>query len=301
METDVKRNQFFTYITRRSMNLVTVCGHNTTMLYHMLRHYQPNVKNFFVNIYANYEDDPIIEEATSICRELGIEPHKVWIEEPFNWDKVTEIYNETISLKPDEWWVVADDDELQVYSKPIEEIVEECEENGWEFVRGGFIDRIGEGGDFPKITKESNVWKEMPNAGFFRYPLSRAEANKVTLLKGKHGVVSGQHFIQFDNGDTSWGDYHPLCYPIEKNFTQVHHFKWDYSVLQRLKEVSSSKLHEAFSHEYKKMLSAIEYLDYKLDLNEREFMFERVESPDYKQYRKWKPLTKKILKIGGLI
>ena len=283
------------------MNLVTVCGHNTTMLYHMLRHYQPNVKNFFVNIYANYEDDPIIEEATSICRELGIEPHKVWIEEPFNWDKVTEIYNETISLKPDEWWIVADDDELQVYSKPIEEIVQECEENGWEFVRGGFIDRIGEGGDFPKITKESNVWKEMPNAGFFRYPLSRAEANKVTLLKGKHGVVSGQHFIQFDNGDTSWGDYHPLCYPIEKNFTQVHHFKWDYSVLQRLKEVSSSKLHEAFSHEYKKMLSAIEYLDYKLDLNEREFMFERVESPDYKQYRKWKPLTKKILKIGGLI
>ena len=283
------------------MNLVTVCGHNTTMLYHMLRHYQPNVKNFFVNIYANYEDDPIIEEATSICRELGIEPHKVWIEEPFNWDKVTEIYNETISLKPDEWWIVADDDELQVYSKPIEEIVEECEENGWEFVRGGFIDRIGEDGDFPKITKESNVWKEMPNAGFFRYPLSRAEANKVTLLKGKHGVVSGQHFIQFDNGDTSWGDYHPLCYPIEKNFTQVHHFKWDYSVLQRLKEVSSSKLHEAFSHEYKKMLSAIEYLDYKLDLNEREFMFERVESPDYKQYRKWKPLTKKILKIGGLI
>tara|TARA_B100000927_G_C16382159_1_gene435841 strand:+ start:129 stop:977 length:849 start_codon:yes stop_codon:yes gene_type:complete len=282
------------------MNLVTVCGHNTTMLYHMLRHYQPNVKNFFVNIYANYEDDPIIEEATSICRELGIEPHKVWIEEPFNWDKVTEIYNETISLKPDEWWIVADDDELQVYSKPIEEIVEECEENGWEFVRGGFIDRIGEDGDFPKITKESNVWKEMPNAGFFRYPLSRAEANKVTLLKGKHGVVSGQHFIQFDNGDTSWGDYHPLCYPIEKNFTQVHHFKWDYSVLQRLKEVSSSKLHEAFSHEYKKMLSAIEYLDYKLDLNEREFMFERVESPDYKQYRKWKALTKKILKIRDL-
>ena len=283
------------------MNLVTVCGHNTTMLYHMLRHYQPNVKNFFVNIYANYEDDPIIEEATSICRELGIEPHKVWIEEPFNWDKVTEIYNETISLKPDEWWIVADDDELQVYSKPIEEIIEECEENGWEFVRGGFIDRIGEDGCFPKITKESNVWKEMPNAGFFRYPLSLAEANKVTLLKGKYNVVSGQHFIQFDNGDTSWGDYHPLCYPIEKNFTQVHHFKWDYSVLQRLKEVSSSKLHEAFSHEYKKMLSAIEYLDYKLDLNEREFMFERVESPDYKQYRKWKPLTKKILKIGGLI
>ena len=57
------------------MNLVTVCGHNTTMLYHMLQHYSPIVESFYVNIYANYEDDPIIEEATSICRELGIEPH----------------------------------------------------------------------------------------------------------------------------------------------------------------------------------------------------------------------------------
>ena len=283
------------------MNLVTVCGHNTTMLYHMLRHYQPYVKNFYVNIYANYKDDPIIDEVTSICSELNIKPYRIWIEEPFNWDRVTDIYNETTSTKPDEWWIVADDDEFQVYSKPIEEIIEECEQEGYEFVRGGFIDRIGEGGDFPKITKESNVWKEMPNAGFFRYPLSKAEANKVTLLKGKHNVVSGQHFIKFKDGSTSWGDwYDGLCYPTEKNFTQVHHFKWDYSVLQRLKEVSESKLHEAFSHEYKQMLSSIQYLDYKLDLNNREFMFERVESPDYKHYRKWKPLTKKILKISDL-
>ena len=279
------------------MNLVTVCGHNTTMLYHMLQHYSPIVDNFYVNIYANYENDPIIEEATSICSELGIEPHKVWIEKPFNWDKVTEIYNETILLKPDDWWIVADDDELQVYSKPIQDIIDECEENGWEYVRGGFIDRIGEDGNFPKITKESDIWKEMPNAGFFRYPLSWAEPNKVTLLKGTQKVVSGQHFIQFKDGTTSCGIKTELEYPIEKNFTQVHHFKWDYSVLQRLKEVSSSKLHEAFSHEYKLMLDSIKERDYKLDLNNREWMFERVEVPEYTQYRKWNTLIKKILNI----
>jgi len=283
------------------MNLVTVCGHNTTMLYHMLRHYEPIVKHFYVNIYAHHKDDPVIEEANSICEELGIKPYKIWIEEKFNWNRVTEIYNEVTSTKPDEWWIVSDDDELQVYSKPIQDIIDECEENGWEFVRGGFLDRIGEGGDFPKINNDSNVWEEMPNAGFFRYPLSLAEANKVTLLKGKHNVVPGQHFLQFDNGDTSWGDYHPLCYPTEKNFTQVHQFKWDYSVLQRLKEVSNSTAVESFAQEYKVMLEAIVDRDYKLNLNEREFMFERVESPNYNQYRKWKSLTKKILNIGGLV
>jgi hypothetical protein len=266
----------------------------------MLRHYKPIVKNFFVNIYANYKSDPIIEEITSICNELDIEPHKVWIEEAFNWNRVTEIYNETTSLKPDDWWIVADDDELQLYSKPIEEIIKECEENNWEFVTGGFLDRIGENGEFPKITKESNVWTEMPNAGFFRYPLSRAEANKVTLLKGKHNVVPGQHFIDLGRGKTSWGKSHLLRYPVEKNFTQVHHFKWDYTVLQRLKEVSKSMANYTFAHEYKKMLKSIQDRDFTIDLNEREFMFERIETPNYSQYRKWKILTEKILKIKDL-
>ena len=140
----------------------------------------------------------------------------------------------------------------------------------------------------------------MPNAGFFRYPLSRAEANKVTLLKGKHNVVPGQHFIQFDDGSTSWGKSHPLRYPVEKNFTQVHHFKWDYSVLQRLKEVSKSTANESFAQEYAQMLSAIEYLDYKLDLNNREFMFERIDKPNYNHYRKWNSLREKILNISDL-
>ena len=152
------------------MNLVTVCGHNTTMLYHMLRHYYPYVKDFFVIIYAHHKNDPVIEEATSILDKLNLKPHKVAIEEPFNWNRVTELYNETTSLKPEEWWIVADDDELQLYSKPIEEIIEECEENDWEFVTGGFLDRIGEDGRFAKINDDSDIWKEMPNAGFFRYP-----------------------------------------------------------------------------------------------------------------------------------
>ncbi len=97
---------------------------------------------------------------------LNLKPHKIAIEEPFNWNRVTELYNETKRLKPDEWWIVADDDELQLYSKPIQDIVYECEDSGWEFVTGGFIDRIGENGTFPKINDDSDIWKEMPNAGF---------------------------------------------------------------------------------------------------------------------------------------
>ena len=282
------------------MNLVTVCGHNTTMLYHMIKHYEPIVDNFFVIIYSHHRYDPVIERARNILDKFNLKPFKIVEEKPFNWERVTYHYNETTSLKPDDWWIVADDDELQIYSKPITDIVDECEELGNEFVTGGFIDRIGDNGEFVKIDIDSNVWNEMPIGGFFRYPLSKAEANKVTLLKGKHNVVPGQHFIDFADGTTSWGKSHPLRYPTQKNFTQVHHFKWDITVKQRLKQVSNTKTKESFSKEYQMMLSALEYLNFKLDLNDRRFCFQRLEKPNYADYRYWSNISEKILNIRGL-
>ena len=41
-------------------------------------------------------------------------------------------------------------------------------------------------------------------------------------------------------------------------------------------------------------------IELKLDLNNREFMFERIDKPNYNHYRKWNALTKKILNISGL-
>jgi len=279
------------------MNLVTVCGHNTTMLYHMLNHYHLHMDEIFVVLYAHHAKDPIIEEGLHILDKFNLQPHEVIVDEPFNWERVTEHYNKVKLLKPNDWWIVADDDELQLYSKPTWEIIDECEEYGYEFVTGGFVDRIGEGGDFPKITMESNVWEEMPEAGFFRYPMSKACPNKVTLMKGSVKVCSGQHYVEFPDGTTSWGSEHTKRYPIEKNFTQVHHFKWDYSVLERLKQVSKTKANVSFAQEYKLMLDEIVKSDYKINLKKPEFMFQRLGNANYHKYTKWNDLTKKIVKI----
>jgi hypothetical protein len=200
-------------------------------------------------------------------------------------------------LKPNDWWIVADDDELQLYSKPTYQIIEECEEFGYEFVTGGFVDRIGDNGKFPKITMESNVWKEMPEAGFFRYPMSKACPNKVTLMKGNVKVSNGQHYVEFEDGTTSWGSEHPKRYPIEKNFTQVHHFKWDSSVFDRLQEVGKSSIGESWAFEYKMMYDEIKDNDFKIDINQKEFMFQRLDKPNYHKLNTWNDLTKKIVKI----
>ena len=121
------------------------------MLRHMLNHYKDIVSDIFIVVYLSSDKDKILSEVKEITRDLNIDIHKQTIEEPFHWERVTELYNETKLLKPDDWWIVADDDELHVYPKPINELIENCEENGYEFITGAFLDRIGEGGRFPKI------------------------------------------------------------------------------------------------------------------------------------------------------
>ena len=169
------------------LNLVTVVGENTHILPHMLKHYEGVVDKFHVAVYRQSEDDGILEEV----EKLGIEPYDVYTDDKYNWNTVTHIYNAIKKTKPDEWWIVCDDDELQVYPRPIKDIVNECERYGYDFVTGGFLDRIGTNGTFPKVTRETNIHEAFPYAGFFRYPMSGACPNKVTLMKG-HQEINGK-------------------------------------------------------------------------------------------------------------
>ena len=81
------------------INLVTVVGHNITILPHMIKHYQDIVDEIFVVVYRQHENDGIVEQ----IQELGIKPYKVVTEPKFNWEKVTELYNEVKMTIPDEW------------------------------------------------------------------------------------------------------------------------------------------------------------------------------------------------------
>lgn len=282
----------------QKLNLVTVVGHNTTMLKHMLNHYKNIVDEIYVVVYRQHELDGILEDVIN----LGIRPYKVVTESKFNWERVTELYNEVKQTKPNEWWIVSDDDEFHIYPRPIREMISECEVNGWEFITGGFLDRIGENGNFPLVTQQTDIWNEFPLAGFFRYPMSGACPNKVCVMKGSVNVTPGQHYVDFGDGKNSWGKdnvKHPKRYPIGRGegFIQVHHFKWDSTVLDRLKEVSETKEDYTYWQEYLKMYKSIEMFDWKIDINNPEFMLERISVNNHWDYSKWDKLTKKIVVI----
>ncbi len=277
--------------------LVTVAGHRTNTLWHHLDYYKDKVSDIFLVVYENKDSTKNLkEEIAEIAKEFGIEIHSVKTHRPFDWNEVTRLYNKTKMLFPNDWWEVADDDEFHIHSLNVEDIIEECDMNGWEIVRGGFIDRIGWDGEFVEINNNENIFRKFPLAGFFRYPLSGACPNKVTLCKGNIEVSSGQHYAVID-GETTWkwrGWNHPLIAPTERYNTQVHHFKWDKTVLQRLQDVANVGQVYAYSEEYKKMYEAIKSNNFKIDIYDERFMFENCEE-NYFTY--WNKLFKIIQSI----
>ena len=284
---------------KSKIRLVTVTGSRTNTLWHMLNHYKDLVDEMYVAVYE-WDKMDTYDEVKKIVSEFGNasivlrEPH-----EKYNWETVTKLYNRIKGIHPNDWWIVSDDDEFHLYSLPLETIIKDCEDNGWEIVRGGFVDRIGKDGEFVEILDKEDIFKQFPYAGFFRYQLSGACPNKICIVKGDIEITSGQHYAKID-GHTTWkwqGWRHPLIAPIDKYNVQVHHFKWDKSCIDRIKAVADEKKDYSYSSEYEKMYKALRRNGFKIDLENPNYMFSKVEQKNYTYYKNWKKLFNKIVSI----
>jgi hypothetical protein len=281
------------------IRLVTVTGSRTTTLKHMLNHYKDKVDEMYIVVYDWEEQSNLSEVKTIVSQFPNAKIVKTVIEEKYNWEKVTRLYNEVKSTHPNDWWVISDDDEFHVYSDSLRSITSNCDVNGWEMVRGGFIDRIGEDGEFVELLDTDDIFEKFPYAGFFRFPLSGANPNKICIAKGYVEITNGQHYAKID-GHTTWkwqGWNHPLIAPINKCSVQVHHFKWDSTCGERIRAVANINKDYSYSEEYRKMYRELAKFRFKLPLDDVRFGFELSPTYHYSGYSKWKQLFKKIISI----
>lgn len=281
------------------IRLVTVIGHGSNLIPHFIKHYETKVDEINMVVYVSDVNPNLEEEVYSrVNNHPKVKIVSVVKDRVFDWNRVTELYNQIKNLYPNDWWVVADIDEFHLYSDSLLQIIHTCNKNGYELVRGGFIDRIGREGEFPELKNDTSIWEQFPNAGFFRYPMSDACPNKVCIMKGHIQITSGQHYAKI-NGQTTWkwqGWNHPLINPHDS--VQVHHFKWDSTSIKRIKAVASIKQVYAFSDEYNKMYKSLNQTNFKIDLINPEYMFELdLKYPKFEQYTKWNKLYNKIISI----
>lgn len=281
---------------------ITVIGHGVNLLPHYINHYLNYVKvdEIQIVVYETEMDSLLANDVKEIIANYdNVKIVRVHRDRIFDWEKVTMLYNYITKQNPNDWWVIADIDEFHLYPNDnLPKLISNCNEYGWEVVRGGFIDRIGRGGEFVELKNDESIWEQFPNAGFFRYPMSNACPNKICVKKGHIEITPGQHYAKI-NGQTTWrwqGWNHPLINP--HSTVQVHHFKWDKTSIERIQEVASIKKEYSFSDEYQLMYEQLRKTKFKINVTNPEFMFELgVTIPQYNQYRNWGKLINKIISI----
>jgi len=283
------------------IRLVCVLGHGHELLPHFIEHYSKFVDEINFVIYESEASPRILSRSKPIinqydnCKIINVVRDRV-----YDWEKVTILYNMVKSKKKKDWWVVADIDEFHVYpNNDLGTLIDTCEDNLWSVVRGGFIDRVGEGGEFPRLENDQNIFEQFPYAGFFRYPLSGACPNKIPIIRGDIELTNGQHYAMID-GHTTWrwqGWNHPVIAPYDEYSVQVHHFKWDETSIKRLKKVADVNQVYAYSKEYMRMYDELKKNDFKVDLRNRDFMFLKSPKPNFSSYRHWDKLIRKIISI----
>lgn len=282
--------------------LITVIGHGVNLLPHFIEHYQKHVDEINIAVYETELYPNLTEEVNEVIKNYDKVNIVITIQDRvFDWEKVTQLYNFIKSKNKNEWYVIADIDEFHLYpNDSLHELIHDCQENNWDIVRGGFIDRIGVDGEFSELVSDKLIWEQYPNAGFFRYPMSKACPNKICVMKGYVDVTSGQHYAKIDD-HTTWrwqGWNHPLIAPFKTHSVQVHHFKWDSTSIERVLNVANTNEEYAFSNEYFQMYKELKKTNFKIDLEKPEFMFEEgLIYPEFSQYKNWNKLIKKIISI----
>jgi hypothetical protein len=265
----------------------------------MLNHYKDLVDEMYVVVYE-WEGSSTYNEVLKITKEFDTAKIVERVtKEKFNWEYVTQLYNETKLTHPNDWWVVSDDDEFHSYSYSLKSIIAACDMNGWDMVRGGFVDRIGVDGEMVELLDTDDIFEKFPYAGFFRHPLSGANPNKICIAKGYVEITNGQHYAKID-GHTTWkwqGWKHPLIAPIEMYNVQVHHFKWDSTCGERIRAVANINKDYSYSEEYRKMYRELSKYRFKLPLDDERFGFELSPTYHYLGYSKWEQLIKQIISI----
>jgi hypothetical protein len=278
---------------------LSVIGHGIDLIPHYVNHYSKHVDEIQFIVYQSELHPNLLKEVEEKIKTYNnVKIVKTIKERIFDWEKVTQLYNFIKSKNPNDWWVIADIDEFHLYSDKLSKLISNSNKYGWDIVRGGFIDRIGPNGEFSELQPDINIFEQYPNMGFFRYPLSKACPNKICVMKGYVELTSGQHYASID-GHTTWkwqGWNHPLINP--HSFVQVHHFKWDSTAIERIKNVADVKQEYAYSKEYDIMYQSLRKNRFKIDLNNKDFMFEDSEGVSlFSKYSNWDKLIKKIISI----
>jgi hypothetical protein len=184
--------------------------------FHLTLHFEPDVPREVMALRTR-----LAEETLSA---LGIGLHAVLIW-PYDSDTLRDHHDQVQSqiAAAGDWIVWADLDEFQVYPEPLTELIAQAERDGYDYFRAVMIDRVAEDGSLPAFDPDQPIWEQYPRRCHLTRDVAGAWDIKATCARGEVIMKGGNH----DPVDGWPAEAWPALF-------EVHHFKWDASVVPRL-------------------------------------------------------------------
>jgi hypothetical protein len=210
-----------------NITLVTVVGSYIGQLPHMLDHYRKlGVNSFVINVHLQHRDDPILTEVERVVSEFGCAISSISVGK---WSDALneELFNRSRSASSDEWFILADLDEFQLYPRSLPSVFEECERKGYDYIQGCLVDRIAADGRLNELLYDKPIEDQFPLGSIFTYSVLGGLPLKITAAKAHVKILAGNHFARGVLG----------C-PITECFVQVNHYKWVSGLIERMEQRS---------------------------------------------------------------
>jgi hypothetical protein len=210
------------------------------LLTHFIDHYQNLGVDDFLIILHKCENSSSVAE--SILSRYDIKP--VMLVENYSArlkaQRVKKIKDEYV--KASDWVIYADVDELQVYPDKLSRLLKECDLLGYKALTGQFLDRIAKNGELKEITEYPSIWEQFPYNADVTLTITGGWTRKVCVAKG--AVIlnySGAHSRVY--GSSKKREYKATYLDVTNwpGNVEIHHFKWDASLITRLdRKINSS-------------------------------------------------------------
>jgi lipopolysaccharide biosynthesis glycosyltransferase len=121
------------------------------------------------------------------------------------------------------WIVAADMDEFHEFPDALPALATFMTSHGIGYVRGRFVDRLARQG-FPDFRQDISIWKQYPLGTDMTRSIVGGWVDKVMFARAGISLRPGHHATTPQETARALGDVFA-----------VHHFKWDSSVIERLK------------------------------------------------------------------
>jgi hypothetical protein len=252
------------------IHLYTPVGGHIDLLTPMIAHYQQQgVDEISVHVQLAGPYDPVADEARLAAQRAGCSIASFCVGD---WQThQVAMRGAAMQRHPDDWWILADQDEFQTYPDTLRSLLAFCDRHGYDYITGALVDRLSADGGFPAIDLERPLGPQFPLGAFLTWPLLGGDPRKTVAAKGRVPLVIGAH----------WALAGVPC-PIEDAFVPVHHYKWTAGVIDRLRARAAALRRGGVAH-WEESARFIEYYEThagRIDVSDERFLVGPC-TPDY--------------------